>query len=57
VWEEGLSRFEESDAVLVLDNVLIPWERIIFFKKLELIEDLMWHTVQLRGWFNWHFVI
>ncbi|ACP45281.1 4-hydroxyphenylacetate 3-hydroxylase [Sulfolobus islandicus Y.G.57.14] len=51
------SRFEESDAVLVLDNVLIPWERIIFFKKPELIEDLMWHTVQLRGWFNWHFVI
>jgi 4-hydroxyphenylacetate 3-monooxygenase len=51
------SRFEEADAVLVLDNVLVPWDRIIFYKKPELIEDLMWHTVSLRGWFNWHFVI
>lgn len=51
------SRFEESDAVLVLDNVLVPWDRIIFIKKPELIEDLMWRSVQLRNWFNWHFVI
>ncbi|MEM4884739.1 MAG: 4-hydroxyphenylacetate 3-hydroxylase N-terminal domain-containing protein, partial [Saccharolobus sp.] len=51
------SRFEESDAILILDNVLVPWDRIIFYKKPELIEDLMWDTVNLRGWFNWHFVI
>ncbi|MEM1626265.1 MAG: 4-hydroxyphenylacetate 3-hydroxylase family protein [Sulfolobaceae archaeon] len=51
------SRFEESDAILIFNNVLVPWSRIIFFKKPELIEDLMWHTVNLRGWFNWHFVI
>ncbi len=51
------SRFEESDAILVLDDVLVPWDRIIFFKKPEEIEGFMWHTVQLRTWFNWHFVI
>lgn len=51
------SKFEESDAILVFDNVLVPWNRIIFFKKPELIEDLMRHTVNLRAWFNWHFVI
>lgn len=51
------SRFEESDAVLLFDNVLVPWDRIIFIKKPELIEDLMWHSIQLRTWFNWHFVI
>ncbi|ARM75519.1 4-hydroxyphenylacetate 3-hydroxylase family protein [Acidianus manzaensis] len=51
------SKLDESDAILIFDNVLVPWDRIIFFKKPELIEDLMWHTVNLRGWFNWHFVI
>lgn len=51
------SRFDEGDAILVLDNVFVPYDRIIFFKKPELIEDLMWHTVGLRIWFNWHFVI
>ncbi|MEM3347392.1 MAG: 4-hydroxyphenylacetate 3-hydroxylase family protein [Metallosphaera sp.] len=51
------SKWEESDSILVLDNVLVPWDRIIFYKKPELIEDLMWHTVGLRGWFNWHFMI
>ncbi|AHC52316.1 4-hydroxyphenylacetate 3-hydroxylase [Sulfolobus acidocaldarius SUSAZ] len=51
------SRFEESDAILVLDNVLVPWDRIIFYKKPEEIEGFMWHTVQLRTWFNWHFAI
>ncbi|EZQ04925.1 4-hydroxyphenylacetate 3-hydroxylase [Candidatus Acidianus copahuensis] len=51
------SKFEESDAILVFDDVLVPWDRIIFYKKSEEIEGFMWHTVQLRTWFNWHFVI
>ncbi len=51
------SRFEESDALLVLDDVLVPWDRIIFYGKPEEIENFMWHSVRLRTWFNWHFVI
>ncbi|AWR99927.1 4-hydroxyphenylacetate 3-hydroxylase family protein [Metallosphaera hakonensis] len=51
------SKYEEPDAIMVLDNVLIPWDRVIFYKKPEEIEGFMWHTVNLRGWFNWHFVI
>ncbi len=51
------SKFEESDAILVFDDVFVPWDRIIFYKKPEEIEDFMWHKVQLRTWFNWHFVI
>ncbi len=51
------SRFEESDALLVLEDVLVPWDRIIFYGKPEEIENFMWHSVRLRTWFNWHFVI
>jgi len=51
------SKFEESDAILILDNVFVPWDRIIFYGKPEEIEGFMWHTVRLRTWFNWHFVI
>ncbi|EHP68495.1 aromatic ring hydroxylase [Metallosphaera yellowstonensis MK1] len=51
------SKYEEPDAIMVLDDVLVPWDRIIFYKKPEEIEGFMWHTVNLRAWFNWHFVI
>ncbi|GAA0598740.1 4-hydroxyphenylacetate 3-monooxygenase, oxygenase component [Virgibacillus siamensis] len=29
------SRFEEMDTVVVFDNVTIPWERVFFYKNLE----------------------
>jgi len=51
------ARFDESDAILIFKDVLVPWDRIIFYKKPELIEDFMWRTLGLRTWFNWHFVI
>lgn len=51
------SRFEEPDAVVIFDNVLVPWDRIIYYKKPEYIEPFMWDIVRLRTWFNWHFVI
>lgn len=51
------ARFEESDAILVFDNAFVPKDRIIWLGKPHLIEEFMWHTVRLRGWFNWHFVI
>jgi len=51
------ARFDESDAILIFKDVLVPWDRIIFYKKPELIEDFMWRTLGLRTWFKWHFVI
>jgi 4-hydroxyphenylacetate 3-monooxygenase len=51
------SRFEESDALLVLDDVLVPWDRVMFYGKPEEINQFMWHRVQLRTWLNWHFTI
>ncbi|GAY25962.1 4-hydroxyphenylacetate 3-hydroxylase [Desulfurococcaceae archaeon AG1] len=51
------SKYEESDGLLIFDDVLVPWENIIFYKKPEEIENFMWHEVRLRSWFNWHFVI
>ena len=26
------SRFDENDAILVLDNVLIPWENVLIYR-------------------------
>lgn len=51
------SRFEESDALLILNDVLIPWNRVMFYGKPSEIDKFMWHHVQLRTWLNWHFVI
>ncbi|BCU66757.1 4-hydroxyphenylacetate 3-hydroxylase [Sulfolobales archaeon HS-7] len=51
------SRFEESDAILMFDDVFVPWDRIIFYGKTDEIEGFMWNKVRLRTWFNWHFTI
>ncbi|SFL45640.1 4-hydroxyphenylacetate 3-monooxygenase [Gracilibacillus orientalis] len=29
------SRFEESDSLVVFDNVIVPWERVFFYNNLE----------------------
>jgi len=29
------SRLDENDAILVLDNVLIPWENVLIYRDLE----------------------
>ena len=38
------SRFDETDSLIVLDNVFVPWERVFFFRNLALCRDQWWRT-------------
>ncbi|AXF57034.1 4-hydroxyphenylacetate 3-hydroxylase family protein [Salicibibacter kimchii] len=42
------SRFDENDAVIVLDNVLIPWEDILTYNNVEIANGFRPKT----GWLN-----
>lgn len=51
------SRFEESDAMVIFDDVLVPWENIFVYRSVEKIPLLMWGGVYMKAWFNYHFTI
>ena len=34
------SRLDENDAILVLDNVLVPWENVLIYRDLEKVSNL-----------------
>ncbi len=51
------STYAESDAMVVYDNALIPWDRVIAYGDADAIAKFRWDTVQLRTWWNWHMVI
>jgi 4-hydroxyphenylacetate 3-monooxygenase len=38
------SQFDETDALVVLDNVLVPWEDVFFHHNLALCRDQWWET-------------
>lgn len=38
------SRFDETDALLVLDNAFVPWENVFFHHNIELCRDQWWKT-------------
>jgi 4-hydroxyphenylacetate 3-monooxygenase len=38
------SRFDETDALIVLDNVFVPWERVFCHRNLQLCRDQWWRT-------------
>jgi 4-hydroxyphenylacetate 3-monooxygenase len=38
------SRFDETDCFVVLDNVLVPWERVFCYRNLALCWDQWWKT-------------
>ena len=38
------SRLDENDAVFVMDNVFVPWERVFIYRNLELSRDQWWKT-------------
>lgn len=40
------SRFEEMDAIVFMDDVLVPWERVFLFKDVELANGLSARTNQ-----------
>jgi 4-hydroxyphenylacetate 3-monooxygenase len=38
------SRFDESDAYVVFDNVFVPWENVFIYRNVELSRDQWWKT-------------
>ncbi len=38
------TRFDEIDALIVLDNVFVPWENVFCYRNLELCRDQWWKT-------------
>ena len=38
------SRFDETDSLVVFDDVLVPWEQVFVYKNLEICNDQWWKT-------------
>lgn len=38
------ARFDETDAMIVLDDVFVPWERVFVYRNIELCRDQWWKT-------------
>lgn len=38
------SRFDENDALIVLDNVFVPWENVFCYRNIQLCRDQWWRT-------------
>jgi 4-hydroxyphenylacetate 3-monooxygenase len=38
------SRFDETDALIVLDDVFVPWENVFCYRNLQLARDQWWRT-------------
>ena len=38
------SRFDETDALIVLDDVFVPWEHVFCYRNIELCRDQWWLT-------------
>ena len=38
------SRFDETDALVVFDDVFVPWENVLFHRNIELARDQWWKT-------------
>jgi aromatic ring hydroxylase len=47
------SRYDELDAAVRLDNVLIPWNRVFMFRD----NPVRWRHDAITGWICWHQVI
>ncbi|HXW36306.1 MAG TPA: 4-hydroxyphenylacetate 3-hydroxylase N-terminal domain-containing protein [Nitrososphaerales archaeon] len=51
------ARYEESDAMVIFDDALIPWENVFLYKQVEKVPLLMWGGVYMKAWFNYHFSV
>jgi len=38
------SRFDESDCLVVFENVFVPWEHVFIYRNLEICRDQWWKT-------------
>jgi 4-hydroxyphenylacetate 3-monooxygenase len=38
------NRFDETDALVVLDDVFVPWERVFIYRNIDICRDQWWKT-------------
>jgi 4-hydroxyphenylacetate 3-monooxygenase len=38
------NRFDETDSLIVLDDVFVPWERVFIYRNIEICRDQWWKT-------------
>ncbi len=53
------SQFDETDAVMVMDNVHVPWDRVFVYLDISLMRDIYFKTpahVMGNHQSNWRFV-
>lgn len=60
------SRFDESDSLVVFDDVFVPWEQVFVYQNVELVRDQWWKTAshvlgnnqaQIRLWTKLDFLV
>ncbi|MPZ52832.1 MAG: 4-hydroxyphenylacetate 3-hydroxylase [Acidimicrobiia bacterium] len=60
------SNYDESDALVVFDEVFVPWENVFVYQSLELVRDQWWKTpshvlgnsqAQIRLWTKLDFLV
>jgi len=60
------SSYDESDALVVFDDVFVPWENVFVYQNLELVRDQWWKTpahvlgnsqAQIRLWTKLDFLL
>ena len=52
-WDNPLSsRLDENDALMIYDNVFVPWERVFVYRDVELAYLQWWDTPSFVHWIH-----
>ncbi|HZV73820.1 MAG TPA: 4-hydroxyphenylacetate 3-hydroxylase N-terminal domain-containing protein [Conexibacter sp.] len=52
-WDNPLSsRFDENDALMIYENVFVPWERVFVYRDVELAYLQWWDTPAFAYWIH-----
>lgn len=52
-WDNPLSsRFDENDALMIYENVFVPWERVFVYRSVELAFRQWWETPAFAYWIH-----
>lgn len=52
-WDNPLSsRFDENDALMIYEDVFVPWERVFVYRDVELALAMWWETPAFTYWIH-----
>jgi len=51
-FDTRFARFDEPDALLMLDDVFVPWENVFCHRNLALCRDQWWRTAVANSYGN-----